>query len=91
MGVFGKKLPIRRKPWCRECKTKRADVGDICRHCRKAGYTDNAETQARRAREAAERERQRTREIVQRVEVPRQTRTIIVDGAEFEVVWDGRV
>lgn len=72
---------------CRECKDRWAKIGDVCDDCRSRRLTDNRETQARHARERAERQA----ELVRKVEVPRQTRTILVEGREFEVVWDGRV
>lgn len=74
---------------CRECKDRWAKKGGICEDCRAKGLVDNAEAQARRARERHLAEERSG--AVRRVEVPKQMRTIVVDGREFEVVWDGKV
>lgn len=76
-----------RKPWCQECRMRRATLGNICHPCREAGHTDNAESQTRRAQQRADAEAR----VVRKVYMPRERRSVVVDGVDYEVIWDGSI
>jgi hypothetical protein len=76
---------------CRSCQERPAEAGGVCSQCRSQGRVDSADEQRRRAERRAWLEAQRTDKVVQRIEVPKRKRTIVVAGVEYEVLWDGKV